>query len=651
MKKLFLAILMVTASHVSQAQDATNAYCRPVTLEDKDSAYFIIEEGKDTIAIFKDEWFQTTKKDKAIPVIGQIGFLNEISKVLSPQNQEEVSNHQRLKDISVVRYEDSLYVKVPKTQDVGWYYVIDQSNNKLLAKDTIFDRFVGYDLSYTSDTCVAVRLSPENRVCNVIESVIIASDTLSRQDTVEFEGGKEILTIKIAKHKGEIITEYVQSKEIIKEEAGLPLVWIIVGGVAFLFVVGGGTYFLIRKKRKKAKDGVGRNSGDGSGEGAGGDDVSVPKVEDDGLNIRELQGRIKELQTDITIQKRQLDNERTKSSELQGKYDRLKASRDEEIDKAKKNAEEKAKNEIEKAKRDAQKDIDKAKGEKDKALQERDAIKQKVTEAYEAKLGIANSARLEAEQSRDSYKGKLDQTTAELNSTIQTLTIRTNEVERLKVAQEEYTKRVVFVDFAEPYAKILQELIVEATNVVNSAVELSEKPLDDPYHILKAITKYTRSTAKIEMKKFYTDVCMISGGRIVMSSTTLASYDQNGDKKVLEDKMRQYFFDQYLEKFIDALVVLNESMAGVHRLVDGLSSSDTKVFEKSRETIGRITGKLGIQVDTVKLFDKIGNKIDLSATLVDAGFNPGDIIEIENCIVYFEGGRVPNTKIKVKVQE
>jgi hypothetical protein len=92
-------------------------------------------------------------------------------------------------------------------------------------------------------------------------------------------------------------------------------------------------------------------------------------------------------------------------------------------------------------------------------------------------------------------------------------------------------------------------------------------------------------------------------------------------------------------------------MAGADRLVEGVTPDDVKVFADYREQLQSLCSKLGIIVENVRLFDKIGEKIDLNAQLVDVGFSTGDILDMENAVVYLEGSHRPEVKVRVKVQE
>ena len=94
------------------------------------------------------------------------------------------------------------------------------------------------------------------------------------------------------------------------------------------------------------------------------------------------------------------------------------------------------------------------------------------------------------------------------------------------------------------------------------------------------------------------------------------------------------------------LLVLNESLAGVHRLIPDMPAAETAQFAKFRIELEHCFNDLEIKVISVKLFDKITNNVDVKAEEVDFDDSiPADsILEIKNCIVYATDGIRPNEK-------
>lgn len=227
-----------------------------------------------------------------------------------------------------------------------------------------------------------------------------------------------------------------------------------------------------------------------------------------------------------------------------------------------------------------------------------------------------------------------------------------NTIEYLNKAQEKFNIVLRYVPFARDYARSVNELLSIKEQIQKSALALLDLKIDDPYYIMKYITRFDRTVIDINMDNMVTELKMIENGDMVLCGSTLSTYDQSQPQESLESSTRQYFFVSYLQKLIDGIVVLNESLVGSHRVVDGLSSRDVEVFAGMRERINTICNKLGVVVESVKLFDDVGQKTDLRVIeQVDAGFTSGDIVDIENAIVYLAGTHRPDVKIRVKIQE
>lgn len=220
-------------------------------------------------------------------------------------------------------------------------------------------------------------------------------------------------------------------------------------------------------------------------------------------------------------------------------------------------------------------------------------------------------------------------------------------------AMEKFTSRITFVPFAEKYCIEIKKLINVADKIAKEAECMYNlDTIQDPWHIIKAISKYSTSVWDINLEQFFTEVQMVCSGQVVLNDTLLSKFKQDSPAAELENSLKGYFFNSYLEKYINALVVFNESLAGQHVLTAGVQASETEIFRNFRKEITEIVDSLGITVMSVKLFEDIGQKVDLQVEMGDFGeFAPGSIVEIENCIVYLTGSTKPDTKIKVKVQE
>lgn len=227
-----------------------------------------------------------------------------------------------------------------------------------------------------------------------------------------------------------------------------------------------------------------------------------------------------------------------------------------------------------------------------------------------------------------------------------------DEVERLEAAQKLYTEKIAFVPYAAQYAKDISSLIDTVNEINNSAMELAKADVEDPYLILKAIRIFNLAQSEIDYEDLLLDVSLAAKNDMSFANSGISNL-----KTVAPDQMfsslRSYFLSAYLEKYINAAVVYNESLAGLDRLVVGLDSSLTAPFKQYREQLKDCCKRLGIAVISVKLFDTLGDNVDLKATMVDFDDRlPADsIIAIENCLVYPEGGRRPTEKIFVKAQK
>lgn len=326
--------------------------------------------------------------------------------------------------------------------------------------------------------------------------------------------------------------------------------------------------------------------------------------------------------------------------QLEEKYNILKQEFDQKV--------QEEKNKIEKR---AEKEIEKAKKELDEAIKQRNEISNKLHEQFEKEKKKLLGTIEEKEKKLKKTGDELRETKGKLVTTVKERDDSQNTVKRLEAAQKTFTDVLTYVPFAEEYSRKVIKLLDIVDRVNHSAVKLLDvESVEDPYHIMKSLAKYSKSIASIDIVQFYTDIKMITKGQMVLNDTTLATYNQNLSKEELHNSLKIYFFDTYLAKYIDAIIVLNESCIGLDKLVDGLTPDNVKVFLQYREELRQCVDLLEIEVETTHLFDKVGQKIDLRVTLIDAGFATGDILEIENCYVYLKGSQRPDTKIYVKAQ-
>jgi len=233
-------------------------------------------------------------------------------------------------------------------------------------------------------------------------------------------------------------------------------------------------------------------------------------------------------------------------------------------------------------------------------------------------------------------------------------TAHKNEVSRLQDQQKVYTDQLTIVPYAKEYAKKISNLIDVVNSINIQAGELENAEVEDSYMIYRTISRFNRAISKIDYKKMLLDVSLAADNEMSFANSGITNL-----KTVSQDQMftslRGYFLSAYLEKYINAAMVYNESLAGMDRLVTGLTPKQTAPFSVYRDKLKECFKNLGISVVSVKLFDKLGDNVDLKVRReVDFGDEniPADtIIEIENCLVYPEGGRRPQDKIYVVVQK
>ena len=387
----------------------------------------------------------------------------------------------------------------------------------------------------------------------------------------------------------------------------------------------------------------------------------VDDSENQKKKIDELSNQLKEQNKTISL----LESAQKESKKQIETKEELIRKKEETIAAIKKESEEALSKEKTKAKEHEtklQEDHQKQLEAKDKNLAEKNEEIKKVKEECnlrieeEKKLSKNREDKLIGEKNEinsllESTKATLTETQTMLTHTEEDLQHRKEDIVRLKHEQEIYTNRVVFVNYAKEYAAVIQKLLVLGDEIHNSASELLNHDLSDPYYLYKAMAKYAKAIDTIDMTQFHTDVSMVSKHGLVFSDTSLAAIQQDGNAN-LDESMHQYFFSRYLEKYIDPLVVFNESIIGLPRLIEGLAAEKVQVFKSYRDKILSIAEELGLTIKTVHLFEPAGNNVDLNVRLVNAGDFPSDaILEIGNCYVYPTGADRPKHKINVIVQE
>ena len=243
----------------------------------------------------------------------------------------------------------------------------------------------------------------------------------------------------------------------------------------------------------------------------------------------------------------------------------------------------------------------------------------------------------------------LKSTQNELKETKDDRDKKKDKIDQLEKAQEQFTRSLTSVPFATSYSKQIYDLLNLGQQIQTSAYAVLNFDVDDPYFIMKAISRFGKMMDDIDVSKFLTDVTMVAKANFIFKDSSLATF--KGDNKDIDNIVRSYFFNQYLEKYVNALMILNESMAGLKLLLPELQPQIVK-FEKFRTELLVLAKKLNITVLYVKVGDMAGENVDLKAKPVDVEIGkPGQILEVENCIVYLTDSRKPQTKIKVTIKK
>ena len=311
--------------------------------------------------------------------------------------------------------------------------------------------------------------------------------------------------------------------------------------------------------------------------------------------------------------------------------------------------------ELEKKNNDAEQKAQDAEKSKQKAVDDavkvaKEELANKIAE-LERKKNNAEQKAQDAEKSKqkavdDAVKAAKKDNEKELKK----LEDQKNEkIKRLEKALEDFTRSLSsVVPYTETYSKQVHALFELGCKIQSEAYSILEIGSDDPYFIMKALSKYGKAIDSINMERFLTDVNMASKANFMFNDSSLAEF--KADNKNIDAIVRSYFF-QYLDKYINAIMVLNESMAGLSLLTPEVKSKTT-IFEKFRNDILALTKQLKINVLFVKVGDMAGENVDLKAKTVDVEIGkPGQILEIENCIVYLMDNRKPQTKIKVTIKK
>ena len=442
--------------------------------------------------------------------------------------------------------------------------------------------------------------------------------------------------------------------------------WWTIGGLCILvlLIAGGVVLFLYLKKKKEKVPSIDNDTQNDlpiDDDNSDNDDSGNDNSRDDDIDVGEDNKEIKRLKGIIE----KLNNEKTQ----------LIAAQETAINKLK----EDHKKEIEKLEKDAQKILDdaqqrwnqekeKQEDSKKKELLKKDEkisrLENEIDELEQKVKSIRDEVSKEKEKEIDELKDKLKSTKNELTSTSEELrntksTLEKTEgqlsnakdqIGRLTEAQQQYAEKITFAPYAEAYSNQIIKLFEIEHRINEGVIALSKKGLADPYHLFKASHRFRVGIADIDMEKFQVEVEMAAKKQMTFTGNGIAHLATlSGDE--LSKQVRMYFVLNYLTKYINALQIYNESLIGLDKLMDDVSSSDVAQFVQIRQQLEKLYDEMKIKVVCPRLFESIGNNMDLRVEQVDAGFDSGDILEIMNCLVYAVDGQKPTDKIFVKAQQ
>ena len=349
-----------------------------------------------------------------------------------------------------------------------------------------------------------------------------------------------------------------------------------------------------------------------------------------------------DMQSKVVAAQRQADEAEMKRKEAED-------SKKEAIEAAVKKEKDAQENEIKRLKEEKRKADDRAEtAEKSKKKAVEDAVK-KEKENYEKEERRLKDVVEKQKSVLTRTENLLKSSQNELKETKEDRDKKKHKIEQLEKAQEEFTCSLTSVPFATAYSKQVYDLLELGRQIQTSAYAVLDMDVDDPYFIMKALSRYGKMMVGIDMGKFQTDVNMVAKAKFVFKDSLLATF--KGENKDIDNIVRSYFFNQYLEKYVNALMVLNESMAGLKLLLPEVKPQVDK-FESFRTELLVLAKRLNIKVLYVKVGDMAGENVDLKAKPVDVEIGtPGQILEVENCIVYLTDSRKPQTKIKVTIKK
>jgi len=606
-KILLAALLLGFAATEMQAEEpAAVRWARPVkatTTFEQDSVKYYLVEG---------EWFETPSQDKGNFLYDGIELKADSAGILDYEKRDSLNKHDQMDLRGHLRIvnDSIIYFNFDSFEKKDSVRLIDAASGKIV-KTLSLNKC---DSLVFADTLISrksiIRLSPENNLSEVIKL-------------------EEIESEKVVPETVDIETEASKGHDIIN--------LILISVVVVLVIVIAVLVFLLLRARKPTKP-----------------TEETPKAEDErgehkdtALDQPARQEETPEV-VDVADLKAKLSMAIAKNNTLIKQLQKAKEDLAAEQDGRKQAIE----TESARIRQKADKEIAAAESRAEKAEEKARTIKQEVTEQFKAQINA-----LEDEKTR--LNGNLSETKTKLRETEENLTAETaahaqakRKIESLNQAISRFDDKLGDAAFAQPYCRNIEVLLNLSAKVQKSANAALDADVEDPYFICKAIARFSAQVDEINLLAFYTDVDMVLRTGFVPKGTPLAAYDSSLPKAELEGLTKNYFFASYLKQYINALVVLNESMAGLAHLMPDMPADMVRPFEQYRGEIQSAVAALEINVLSVKIFDFVHNNTDLLATQVDGGYDtPGIILDIENCLVSLAGAPKDGERIRVKVQQ
>ena len=602
-----MAAIVAGAAVVPCYAEESSEWARPVK---KDVTY-----SQDSVeyVLFEGEWFQTTAKNEDNIVYGDIVLATNNKQILDLNRREDLKLH----------------------ASMGLGERIKIVNDSLLILDfTVFE----------SDDSVRLINAGEGRVLrtiplNVSDTIVFGENTLDRSSMIRLSPTDNLAEIvDLGAVESEIVTPMEPPVVTEPESDGNGKLLYIVLGVVALIGILVAVFMLLRSRKNKvepvdSEEITDENNCNQDGQPQTMADIKKADVEPE-ISVEELTYQLRMVSAAKVSLESQLESAKNK---LQQEQESKKAAIDTAAARYKKEA-------------DAL--IAKAEQRVAAAEEKSRTIREELTVKFEKQIGDLNTSIDKLKETLSTTRGTLKETQSALNAETQAHNQAKRKIENLTGAIARFDDKLADAAFAQPYCRNIENLLNISKKIQESANEAQNADVEDPYFICKAVARFWAQLDKIDLSAFYTDVDMVLGTGFVPKGTPLATYDASLPEAELETLVKNYFFASYLKQYVNALVVFNESMAGLTHLLPDMPAELVRPFEDYRLQLQQAVAALGINVLSVKIFDFVHNNTDLLATPVDGGYDsPGAILDIENCLVSLSGAPKDGERIRVKVQQ